>query len=110
MNEEILEFKTVPGFPLGQPKDGRPRYGMTPEQARLYRWLLKSRPHHIPFPMHFRDAEVDIGIGKASLHRCMQGLVERGWVDHAPNGGHAEYRMVRPVKRFRSVPAADAAQ
>ena len=24
---------TVPAHPLGQPLDGRPRYGMTPEQA-----------------------------------------------------------------------------
>jgi DNA-binding MarR family transcriptional regulator len=83
---------------------------MTPPQARLYRWLVESRPHHIPFQMHFRDVEVEIGIGKASLHRCMQGLIERGWVEPLANGAHTQFQMVRPVKRFRSVPAADAAQ
>ena len=104
MSEEILEFDTVPGFPLGQPPDGRPRYGMTPQQAQLYRWLVQSRPHHVPFRLHFRDAAEQLGMALSSVHWCLMELVDRGWVEQLANGAHTQFQMVPPVKRFGSVP------
>lgn len=45
----------VPAFPLGQPVDGRPRYGMTPAQADVYRCLVKHKPHNDAFGINFRE-------------------------------------------------------
>jgi hypothetical protein len=57
MNQALAfsAIRTVPGFPLGQPVDGRERYGMTAEQAHAYCWLVKNRPHDKPFCLNFRD-------------------------------------------------------
>jgi hypothetical protein len=101
MTAPALRESSIPAFPLGQPLDGRKRYGMTPQQARLYRWLVKSRPHHIPFQMHFRDAALALGTGVGSLHYCLMELVDRGWVSNTGAGAHAQYQMVPPVMTFK---------
>lgn len=102
MTAVILADNTIPAFPLGQPPDGRKRFGMTPQQARLYRWLVESRPHDIPFQMHFRDAALALGIGVGAAHYCLIELVERGWVTSTGNGAHTQYQMVPPVMAFRA--------
>jgi len=96
-----LALKTVPAYPLGRPVDGRPRYGMTPEQARIYRWLVKNRQHNGVFRMGFRDVAAGTGAGLRFVHECVQGLVERGWLHVVPNNSHTLYGFVHPIKRFK---------
>lgn len=89
--------KTIPAYPLGKPVDGRARYGMTPEQARMYRWLVNNRPHHEWFAPDFRKvaAAIDCGLQRTFDH--FAALVERGWLEGAGNN----YRLVAPVMSFR---------
>lgn len=88
---------TVPAFPLGQPLDGRERYGMTPEQACLYRALVKAMPHDKAFRMKYRSAAAKMGTDASRLHVRMQALVERGWIHQHRRG---VYGFVAPVKLF----------
>lgn len=89
---------TVAAHPLGKPLDGRDRYGMTPEQARIYRWLVANRPHDEAFTVDYRAAGADLGISCGTVHFCTTALIERGWIE--PVGAHGHYRLVAPVMRF----------
>lgn len=95
-------YDTVPAFPLGQPVDGRDRYGMTPEQAALYRWLINNRPNDRPFIMDFRDIARKTVIGLYHAHLRVQGLVERGWLAVSADENHMQrrYSFVQPIMRF----------
>ncbi len=101
MSEAYAYEATVPAFPLGQPKDGRKRYGMTPEQAAVYRWLVMNRPVQGSFCINFRQLAQCMGLEHHSpVHNQVTALVERGWI--APvDGLYSEYRFVHPVMRFR---------
>jgi hypothetical protein len=107
MNETLAFYaiKTVPAFPLGQPEDGRPRYGMTPEQARVYRWLVLNRPHDCFFHVHFREMRESDGKQLQTAHEAVEALLERGWLERngeGQRGGRTEYRFVHPVMLFRA--------
>jgi predicted DNA-binding transcriptional regulator len=102
MSQIVLRPTTVPAFPLGQPVDGRPRYGMTPDMARTYRWLIENRPHDDLFRMSFREIGKALGVNGHPVHASVAGLVERGWLIRGKaNGGWTEYRFVHPVMRFK---------
>ena len=92
-----LALKTVPAFPLGQPVDGRPRYGMTPEQAHVYRWLVKTRPHDRAFTVDFRHIARAMASTNGNIHGRVMALVERGWLDRDDAG----YRFVQPIRVFK---------
>jgi hypothetical protein len=89
---------TVPAFPLGQPLDGRERYGMTPEQACLYRALVRAMPHDKAFRMNFCVAAAKMGTNASQIHVRMMALVERGWMVKFRRG---VYGFVYPVKLFK---------
>jgi hypothetical protein len=90
---------TVPAYPLGRPVDGRPRYGMTQEQAYVYRWIVKNRPHDGPFNVNFRElASCMMATSVHHVHGRVQALVERGWLTKDDGG----YRLLHPVKVFRA--------
>ena len=91
-----LALKTVPAYPLGIPVDGRPRYGMTPEMACLYRWLVKYRPHNGPFAVSFREAALAHLTGVHNIHLRVTALVERGWLKKT----HGRYSFVKPIRHF----------
>lgn len=94
----VYHFDTVPAFPLDIPTDGRQRFSMTVEQAIVYRWLVKHRPHTGPFRVNFREI-AKITITHAALaHERVQALVERGWLRAC---GHGIYEFVQPVRQFR---------
>ena len=102
---------TVPAYPLGQPADGRARYGMTLEQATLYRWLVLNRPHNEPFLLDFHGACAEIGIHLNPMFQRVCALVERGWLERVegkarmtcdgPRKPLARYAFVHPVKLFK---------
>lgn len=94
-------FDTVPAFPLGIPTDGRSRYSMTREQAIVYRWLVKHRPHNQEFTVNFRVLAKLIITSPALAHARVQALVDRGWLKTMP--GHGRYSFVHPVRHFREV-------
>lgn len=103
----LISERTVPAFPLGQPKDGRPRYGMTPEMARVYRWLVDNRPHNGEFRLNFTDLCEALETERSTAHLHVIGLVERGWLEAGPeNGAWRLYSFVQPVKVFARVPNA----
>lgn len=99
----LISERTIPAFPLGQPVDGRPRYGMTPEMAAVYRWLVKYKPHNGPFVVHFRETAWGMASHPGALHLTMRGLIERGWLttDSSP-GRYTTYRFVHPVMQFKA--------
>jgi hypothetical protein len=106
MNHALAFYaiRTVPGFPLGQPVDGRERYGMTREHADAYRWLVKNRPHDKPFCLNFRDcAWSRQKISHSRTHDTIAALVERGWIQKidAPNSRAVTYSFVHPVMQFK---------
>lgn len=88
---------TIPAYPCGKPLDGRDRYGMTPEQGALYRWLVKNRPHDGAFAMKFRDvaAKSNRALGNAEVQ--IAALVERGWLEKVGD----LYAFVKPVMHFK---------
>lgn len=92
---------TIPAFPLGRPIDGRKRYGMTPSQARIYRWLVANRSHTDTFMVAFRVASADIGINLSCIHSCVVELVARGWIAEVHQHGRGVYRFVEPVMMFK---------
>lgn len=100
-----IAIKTIPAFPLGQPFDGRPRYGMTPEQAAVYRWLVENRPHTEVFRLDFRDLASGIAIHLSTVHHCVRELVDRGWLCEVLGGEYTRYAtrygFVHPVMRFK---------
>lgn len=89
---------TVPAFPLGQPVDGRERYGMTPEQACVYRFLVDTQPHAERFKINFRSLARSMVCGLGNAHQRVTALVERGWITVDRTGG---YRFVQPVMHFK---------
>jgi hypothetical protein len=95
----LISDSTVSAFPLGQPTDGRPRYGMTPFQARIYRWLVENKPHAEPFNILSRDVAWALNSSPhhAKYHDAVRALVERGWLD----GDWYSYQFVHPVMTFR---------
>jgi DNA-binding MarR family transcriptional regulator len=97
MSEALAYNRTVPAYPLGQPVDGRPRYGMTPEQAFVYRWVVRNRPHDRPFTISFRQLATFMASTSGNVHSRVIALVERGWLQREDAG----YRLVHPVMTFR---------
>lgn len=99
----LISERTVPAFPLGQPVDGRPRYGMTPEMACAYRWLVKYKPHDESFAVNFRETGWRMARHPSKIHATVQALVERGWItpDASP-GRYTTYRFVHPVMQFKA--------
>jgi len=99
----LAQEATIPAFPLGQPVDGRPRYGMTHEMARTYAWLVKNRPHDAMFYLNFRDVAVGSGTDLSTVHMHLRGLLERGWLHKFDNANHMHiaYAFVHPVMTFR---------
>lgn len=97
----LAQELTRPAFPLGQPYDGRPRYGMTQEQARVYRWLVANKPHGEAFQVHFREAAADINMKLATVHHSVRELVDRGWLFEELGTRYTRYGLVYPVMRFK---------
>lgn len=93
--------KTIPAFPLGQPVDGRPRYGMTPEQATVYRWLVAHRSHLHVFRLDFRDVASGVNMHLSTVHHCVRELVDRGWLYEVMAKTHTRYGFVHPVMHFK---------
>lgn len=97
----LARESTVPAFPLGIPTDGRQRFSMTFHQAAVYRWLVACRPHGEPFALNFRAMATEMGWSLSTLHLCVQGLVERGWLHVVLNGRYTHYGFVHPIKQFK---------
>jgi DNA-binding MarR family transcriptional regulator len=95
----VRQEATVPAFPLGRPVDGRERYGMTPEQAHVYRYLVKNRPHKGCFDIKYRDVAVVMVCRHSNVFQRIDGLVERGWLEKVGS----RFMFVPPVKVFRAV-------
>jgi len=94
-------YATIAAYPLGKPDDGRERYGMTPEQAALYRWLIDNRPHDRPFAMEFREIARKTVLSLHSVHERVTALVERGWLTPVViKGTYTTYAFVHPIMRF----------
>ena len=91
---------TIPAYPLGQPLDGRKRYGMTPEMAHVYRWLVQHKPHDGVFGINFRELAQHMARHHGSVHPAVRSLVERGWLE----GKNETYSFVHPVMRFPRAP------
>lgn len=105
MNETLAFYAihTVPAYPLGEPVDGRPRYGMTPDMARVYRWLVQNRPHFGEFQICFSDLCAALDTERSTAHMHIVGLVERGWLEPTDlNAGHTRYSFVHPVRVFKA--------
>lgn len=97
-----IEERTVPAFPLGQPIDGRLRYGMTPEQARVYNHLVVHRPHDEVFRLDFRAVASALRVGVGTVHYCVVELVERGWLRSVLKDSKTRYGFVAPVMTFKA--------
>jgi hypothetical protein len=99
MNQNLAFYatRTVPGYPLGRPVDGRLRFGMTPEQANIYRWLVKHKPHTGSFAVNFRNLAQCMASTSGNIHQRVAALVERGWLEREDAG----YRFVHPVMQFK---------
>ena len=95
----------VKAYPCGRPVDGRPRYGMTPVQAILYRDLVDRFGHAkgLSFQICQRPTALRLGL-EAKMHviRETKALVERGWIEETEPRGY--YRLIEPVMRFPKVP------
>lgn len=92
-----LAFETRPAYPLGRPAD-RDRYGMTPEQAILYRWLVKHKPHNKPFTINTRAiAPLFLVASHSQFHVRVMALVDRGWLEREDAG----YRFVEPIMIYK---------
>lgn len=88
---------TIPAYPLGMPVDGRLRFGMTPEQARLYGWLVKHKPHSQSFTMNFRDIAAHLGKQYHSkVYDHAMALIERGWLQKDGE----RFQFVDPIKYY----------
>jgi hypothetical protein len=92
----LAQWVVVEGYPLGKPLDGRDRYGMTRQMAGLYRWLVQNRPHDRPFKVNFEERAVIQACYKSNVHREVQQLVERGWLEIDDAG----YKFVQPIMSF----------
>jgi DNA-binding MarR family transcriptional regulator len=99
MSISLAIVATVPAYPLGQPVDGRKRYGMTPEQAAVYRWLVKHRSHTEPFVIHFREIARIMASHPSSIHERVKGLRQRGWISKTARDS---YMLVHPVMTFKA--------
>jgi len=105
MTVAVASVQTVPAYPLGRPVDGRPRYGMTPEMAAAYQWLVAHKPHDAEFAVNFRESAWRMARHHGSFHLTVQGLVDRGWIEKSgflKRGGQSTYRFVHPVMTFKA--------
>jgi hypothetical protein len=91
-----LALATRPAYPLGKPAD-RDRYGMTQEQAYVYNWLVKNRPHDRPFAISFRQVALAMASPVNNIHARVIALCERGWLQREDAG----YRFVHPIMTYR---------
>lgn len=97
MTAALAIESTRPAYPLGKPVD-RDRYGMTPEQAILYRWLVKNKPHDKPFTINTRAiAPLFLVASHSQFHDRVVALVERGWLERDDAG----YSFVQPIMKFK---------
>lgn len=100
----LISEATVQAYPLGEPVDGRPRYGMTPDMARIYRWLVDNRPRFGQWQICFTDLSEALETERSTAHMHIVGLVERGWLEPGErNGGHTLYSFVHPVRVFKAL-------
>lgn len=92
---------TVLAHPLGIPLDGRKRFSMTPEQARIYAWIVTNVTAPV-FPVNSREVGAHIGISHSRVHDLVCALIERGWLYRVRGRTHLEtaYGFVQPVMRF----------
>ncbi len=91
-----LAIDTVPAFPLGLPTDGTLRYGMTPEQAILYCWVLKHKPHTEAFQINSRIIASLFLTSHSLIHDRISALVERGWLRKQGR----QYVFVLPIQHY----------
>lgn len=101
----LARERTVPAFPLGRPVDGRERFGMTPEQARIYRWLVQNKPLDKEFKPRCREVSRETGISLHAVHHSMRELDARGWligIPCKPSAVVTKYRFVQPVMMFKA--------
>lgn len=92
-----LALATQSAYPLGKPSD-RDRYGMTPEQAHVYKWLVKHRSHDRAFAIQFRALAQLMASTSGNIHQRVGALCERGWLKRADAG----YCFVKPVMTFKA--------
>lgn len=90
-----LALATRPAYPLGKPAD-RDRFGMTQEQAYVYNWLVKNRPHDRAFAVNFRQIAIVMASPVHNIHARVIALCERGWLQREDAG----YRFVHPIMKF----------
>jgi DNA-binding MarR family transcriptional regulator len=90
-----LAIATRAAYPLGKPAD-RDRYGMTAEQAFVYNWLVRNRPHTRPFAISFRHVGQLMASTQGNIHTRVTALVERGWLERDDAG----YKFVQPIMWF----------
>lgn len=99
MSRTLPHERTIPAYPLGRPVDGRERYGMTPEQAHIYRWLVLNRPHDGSFRLNFAQLGEVMLCKRWNVFKRVMALVDRGWLK--PCKAHGTYEFVQPVMLFR---------
>jgi hypothetical protein len=95
-----LAIATRAAYPLGKPSD-RDRYGMTADQACLYRWLVKYRPHDRPFSISFRATAPLFCTTHTAVFHMVQNLIERGWLERDDAGYQVcpAHHVVQPKER-----------
>jgi hypothetical protein len=91
---------TRPAYPLGRPVDGRLRFGMTPEQAFLYRSLVAEvEDEYASFSINTRlYAKRLHRTSHSHIFRHIEHLIERGWIMVS---GYGRFKFVHPVMRFK---------
>lgn len=87
--------RTIPAYPCGKPLNGKERFGMTPEQAKVYRWLVAHRSHKEPFVIYFREMARVFNCQPGVVHRHVQCLRERGWIMKTCRDS---YMFVEPIR------------
>lgn len=92
----LASNRTVPAYPLGRPTDGTPRFGMTPEMAILYRWLVKHKSHDQSFVLNSRVIGALFLTSHSRIHERIHALSDRGWIKK--DGG--KYRFVEPIQHY----------
>ena len=105
MKDELVFYdRLIKANPLGVPEDGRPRYGMTPEQATVYAYIVENMPHDRTFLMNFRQLAAGVSMQLANVRGAVADLYVRGWLEPDYTGPVTVYRLIAPVKRFKKPP------
>jgi len=73
---------------------------MFPAQARVYRWLVRNRPHHVTFKLDFREVGAALDTQHSRIHYCVTELVARGWLYTVENKAHTRFGFVRPIMHY----------